>query len=353
MIQPISRSKQNAPAGDEYPFRDFEPVLWQPGRDGDEGEPIYSVTRNHGVGSGYCLHNPRDEINEDRLLLDKVILEYRIGRISYPLFTIRDFFEAGYALDPRAGGNIMGDIAERIARRVTKYFLKHFSKQGHTGGIFDKRFNPADRDGFIVNHTDDYLLKIQKYPNLVILKRSGKGKYGYENIKELDGLFDYRYKGRRHILVLESKLDRINVDCDDLVDHLFKPLGELFPDACFSYVLFSDQTSIFVKRTLKRHRQLKQLPIRIYERLRGEGIGLLYLTFNETPADFERMRDHLITQYRSVVRLGVTMHGKMVVAPRCITLFDGGETPHLKLIKDVRYGTWREVKLTHKNRRGR
>ncbi|MBD3317043.1 MAG: hypothetical protein GF344_14750 [Chitinivibrionales bacterium] len=339
---------------EEHPFRDFEPVLWQPGRNNESDEGfIYSVTRNHGVSSSYRLHNPRDEINEGRNLLDKVILEYRIGRISYDLFTIRDCFEADYALDPCAGGNIVGDLAERIARRITKYFLKHFSKNGYTGGIFDKRFNPAERDGFIVTHTDDYLLKIQNYPNLVILKRSGRGKYGYENIKELDGLFDYRYRGNRHILVLESKVDRINVDCDDLVDNLFRPLEELFPEARFSYVLFSDETSIFVKKNFRRRRRLKQLPVRIYERLRREGIGLLCLTFNENTTDFERMRDHLITQYRSVVRLGVTMHGKMVVSPRCITLFDGGETPHLKLMKDMKHGMWREVKLTHKKKRCR
>jgi hypothetical protein len=353
MTERSTRNNDLPAARDEHPFRDFEPVLWQPSRENDDEGYIYSVTRSHGVRGGYRLHNPRDEINEGRHLLDRVILEYRIGRISYDLFTLRDCFEAGYALDPRAGGNIMGDLAERVARRITKYFLKHLSREGYTGGIFDKRFNPAERDGFIVTHTDDYLLKIQNYPNLVILKRSGRGKYGYENIKELDGLFDYRYKGDRHMLVLESKLDRINVDCDDLVDNLFTPLRQLFPDARFSYVLFSDESSIFVKQRYKRHRRLKQLPVKIYERLRREGVGLLCLTFNETAADFERMRDHLITQYRSVVRLGVTMNGKMVVTPKSITLFDGGETPHLKLMKDARQGLWREVKLTHKSRRCR
>jgi hypothetical protein len=334
-----------------YPFTGFQPIYWNPSRDdaGEEGR-ICSVKRDHGVKGTYRLHNPRDQINDDHRFLEKILVEYRIGRISYPLFTVGDFFEVGHSFDPKAAGNIMGDIAERIARRVTKYFLKHYSRQGYTGGIFDERFNPAERDDFIVAHTGQYVLKIQKYPNLVILKRTGKGKYGYENIKELDGLFDYRYKGTRHILVLESKMDRINVDCEFLAKNLFKPLRQLFPEACFSFILFSDKKSIYMKKGFRRLRQLKQVPIAIHQRLKQEGIGTLFFTFNESAADFERIKDHLITQYRSIARLGVTLRGRMEISHREIMLFDEGETPHMKLVKDVKTGLWREVKLTHKKK---
>jgi hypothetical protein len=335
-------------AAECYPFRDFQPVLWNPTPDAT----VVSVKRNHGVSGWYRLHNPHDEINDGRKLLDKIIIEYGIGHNHYPLFTIGDFFEATYAIDPKAQGNIMGDLAERIARRITKYFLKHFSRDGYTGGIFDKSFNPQERNNFIIAHTDEYILKIDKYPNLVILQRTGKGKYGYENIKELDGLFDYRFQNSRYIMVLESKLDKISLCCGDLLHNLFNPLRHLFPEAHFSYILFSESESIFVKKDISRLRRLKQIPQNIFETLREENIGVLFFTFNEAYTDFEKMKEHIITQYRSVAHLGTMLHGKMFLSDHEIILFDGGETPHIKLLKDRHSGLWREVRLTHKNRSG-
>lgn len=335
-----------------YPFAEFQPVFWDPRpcRTNEAGTPICSVKRDHGVRGRYRLHNPRDEINDHRPLAEKVLIEYRIGNNSYDLFTVGDFFDVPFTFDPKAGGNIVGDLAERIARRITKYFLKHFSKQGYTGGIFDERFNPQQRDNFIVTHTDRYVLKIDKYPNLVILKRTGKGKYGYENIKELDGLFDFRFGKDRHILVLESKLDRISVDCEDLVDNLFVPLRHLLPEARFSYVLFSNRESIYVRRNFQRLRILKHMPQKIHRRLVEHDIGVIFFTFNESYDDFERMKDHLITQYRSVSHQGVALNGRMIVSDREIILFDQGQTPHLKLVRDRYSGLWREVKLTHKKK---
>ncbi|MBD3390574.1 MAG: hypothetical protein GF418_01020 [Chitinivibrionales bacterium] len=337
----------------QYPFRDFQPVYWNPCPrvSGETGPEICSVKRNHGIKSSYRLHNPRDELNEGRQFLDRAIVEYRIGYNSYSLYTIGDFFEAGYALDPKADGNIRGDVAERIARRITKYWLRHFSRSGYPGGVFDKRFNPTERNDYIVAHAGRYILKIQKYPNLVILDNTGKGKYGYESIKELDGLFDYRCGKQRHVLVLESKLERINVDCDDLIHNLFTPLRQLLPAATFTYVLFSDRESIYVKKGFERLRQLKHLPHKIYTTLKSQGIGVLFFTFNETAADFERIKNHLITQYRATTHLGIELHGRMRLSDKEITLFDGGETPHLKLVKDKHSGLWREVKLTHKRKK--
>jgi hypothetical protein len=345
--------KQQAVPAQGYPFADFLPVYWEPcaGPDETGRELVCSVKRNHGVRGTYFLHNPRDEINEGRELAKRVIVEYRIRNNSYDLYTVGDLFQAAYAFDARAEGNIMGDIAERVARRVTKYWLKHFSSGGRTGGIFDRRFNPAMRNDFIIAHSDRYILKIQKYPNLVILDKTGKGKFGYENIKELDGLFDYRFGSQRHILVLESKLDKINVDCDDLAGNLFAPLRQIFPQATFTYVMFSDTESIYVKKGFERLREIKQLPRGIFEALRSHGIGTLFFTFNESRADFERMKTHVITQYRSVTHLGIELHGRMRLSDKEIILFDGGETPHLKLAKDRQSGMWKEVKLTHKRKR--
>ena len=332
-------------------FDGFEPIAWNPGKKstGDEGL-IYSLRCDHGIHGTYFLHNHNDQINYGKSKLDTILLEYRIHHNSYPLFTMRDLLDADYAIDTGAEGNLNGDLAERIARRITKYWLKHFSLHGKTGGIFDKRFDPLQRDDFVIAHSDDYILKIRKYPNCVILKKSGKGKFGYENIKELDGLFDYRYFLQRHILVLESKLEKISVHVDALIQNLFTPLRQLFPKASFTYILFTDKHSIYQKRYAARRRQLKQLPLKIYEQLNREGIGTLFFSFNESRADFERMKDHLITQYRALHKMGVVLKGKTVVTGKEIVVFDGGETPHLKLVKDSATGMWKEVKLTHKQR---
>jgi hypothetical protein len=339
--------------GSADPFFEFHPVLWDPGQFNSAKTPggIYSIRRNHGVNGNVILHNPNDAINDDRPLSEKVLLEYVINGHGYPVFTVSDVLNAPHPFDHSGEGNITGEIAERIARRVTKYFLKHLSERGHTGGIFDHRFDPRHRDDFIVANTSDYVLKIDRYPNLIILKRSGKGKFGYENIKELDGFFDYRFGGRRHILVLESKLEKINVDCDDLVTNLFNPLRQLFPGARFHYALFTDRNSIYVKSTFGCWRQIKQLPVKIHERLSGEGIGTLFFTFNESRDDFERMKDFLILQHKALRRQALTIHSKAYISDKELVVFDGGETPHIKLVKDLQSGLWREVPLRHKRAR--
>lgn len=331
------------------PFREFNPFSWCCSEDADNEEKIYSVKRNHGVKGTYKLHNLNDAVNDKRDFFNKVLVEYSINECRYDIFTVKDLLDSPYPFDHGADGNIIGEIAERIARRVTKYFLKHLNKSGKTGGIFDRRFNPANREDFIVAHTEEYVLKIQQYPNLIILKRTGKGKYGYENIKELDGFFDYRYQGKRHILVLESKLEKINVDCDGLVVNLFKPLQTIFPEADFHYILFTDKNSIYVKSSIERRRQLKLFPVKIHERLATESITTLFFTFNESRNDFEKIRDFLILQYRALKKLSVTVHGKTIISEKELTVFDGGETPHIKLVKDLQTGFWREIPLKHKS----
>jgi hypothetical protein len=333
-------------------FPDFEPVAWSPdGAGGEEGELIYSLRRDHGVVGSFRLHNPNDEINDNREEVDKILIEYRIHHNSYPLYTVGDLLRSPFAFGEKSEGNLLGDIAERIARRITKYWLKHYSPHGKTGGIFDKRFNPFARDDFIIAHSPDFILKIRKYPNCVILKKTGHGKFGYENIKELDGLFDYRYFLRRHILVLESKVEKTAISLEDVTKNLFGPLRALFPKAGFSYILFTDRNSIYQKKHFARRRQIKHFPLKVYRHLLDAGIGVLFFSFNETKLDFERMKNHLITQYRVLLKMGVAFSAKTVVTGKEIIVFDGGETPHLKLIKDTDTGMWKEVKLTHKKRR--
>jgi hypothetical protein len=334
------------------PFRDFHPVRWCPesGADG-QGAMICSVKRNHGVAGTYRLHNPNDAINDQRPLSEKIIVEYCINESSYILFTVADLLDSPFPFDPQSEGNILGEIGERIARRVTKYFLKHLSRRGYTGGIFDERFDPQHREDFIIAHTDEFILKIRQYPNLIILRRTGRGKFGYENIKELDGFFDYRFAGRRHILVLESKLEKININRADLINNLFYPLRKLFPDARLHYILFSDRHSIFVRSNFERRREVKRPCADICSHLADYEIGSLFFTFNESREDFERIKNFLILQYRALKKQSLTLYGKTVISEKELIIFDGGETPHLKLVKDPESGTWRQIPLRHKKER--
>lgn len=331
------------------PFKEFHPVLWYPSQLHSESQtPVFSIKRNHGVSGTFKLHNLNDAINDDLPVYEKVIVEYCINDRCFPLFTAADVIGASFPYDHQYHGNILGEITERIARRTTKYFLKHLSKRGKTGGVFDRRFNPQHREDFIIANTSEYVLKIRKYPNLVILKRSGRGKYGYENIKELDGFFDYRYGGMRHIIVLESKLEKINVDCADLIENLFRPLKELFPEARFHYLLFTDRHSIYSRVNYERWRQIKRLPLKISDTLATNGIGTLFFTFNESRQDFIKIKDFLILQYRALKKLTLTLFGKTVISDKELIIFDGGETPHIKLVKDIKSGLWRQVQLRHK-----
>ncbi|NLL13906.1 MAG: hypothetical protein GX267_10920 [Fibrobacter sp.] len=334
----------SAVSNPEDPFVEFHPFLWTPQRNSSE-DTIYSIKRNHGVQSSFKLHNPNDPINSSLPKYEKILVEYKINDYSYPIITISDLINSSFVYDAQAEGNILGDLAERISRRITKYFLKHWDKNGKTGGIFEPGFDVRNCRDFIVAHSSDYILKIKQYPNLIILKKTGKGKYGYENIKEIDGFFDYRYYGKRHILVLESKLERINVDCDFLIENLFNPLRILFPDARFHYILFTDKHSIFTANNYERLRQIKPFPAKIYERLSSEQIGTLFFTFNESRQDFERIKDFLMLQYKALNNEVLTIIGKTVLSEKEITVYDGGESPHIRLVKDKKSGLWHEVKI--------
>ncbi len=320
------------------PFLHFTPTLWQP--PGDSGKGVYSVLREHGVRGRLVLHNSNDRINSSHTLLERVLLEYRIGHHSYSLFTIKDLFAADYAFSEEGWGNIMGDIAERISRRVTKFFLKHHSPEGNTGGIFDKRFNPQEKNGYIITHNEQYLLKIQNYPNLIILKNSPEAAWEYENIKELDGFFDYRYHGDRHIIVLESKLDKLHINVDKLKQNLFTPLKSLFPDSKFHYILFSNSHSLF--RENSRYKILRSRPYEIFKALKEDGVGTLFFSFNEQYHEFEQAAKHLITQYRMISHQNVDLYGRITMGHNEIHLYDSGEHPFMTLQRDPSTGLWRE-----------
>jgi hypothetical protein len=324
------------------PFSYYEPTLWEPPGEKYDDKKVFSILREHGVKGTLHLHNLNDPINKSKLLLDKVLLEYKINHHSYSIFSVKDLFTADYSFSEEGRGNIMGDIAERISRRVTKYFLKHHSPEGYTGGIFDKRFNPQNKNGYIITNNSRYILKVQNYPNLIILRNSPDTVWEYENIKELDGFFDYRFHGDRHIIVLESKLERLNINSEKLISNLFEPLKELFPGSKFHYLLFSNKTSIF--HDDNPYRILRSRPFEIHKLLKEHGVGTLFFSFNESHHEFERATTHLITQYRFISHQDVDISGRITMGHNQINLFDSGEHPFLSLKRDSQTGLWSDQK---------
>ena len=326
------------------PFADFEPYHFEPTSEKSKARwqnkvPIVAP-RNHGVKGEIVLHNLNDSINEDRTFLESVLVEYQIASQSYTIFTVEDLFSVGYALDEEGRGNLTGDLAERITRRVIKYWLKHLSAEGDTGGIFDKRFDPAHKNGYIINNTDTLLLKIQKYPNIVLLKRRDDSEWAYDAIKELDGLFDYRHQGVRHIMVLETKLDKIQLTSQKLVDNLFDPFKKLFPQAQFHYILFSSKNALF--HPVHKNNFLKNKALEIYQILQASGVNSLYFSFNETYEQYTATATHLITQYKRLAQERVAFHGTIIMEPNSIELYDRGQEPFMKL-KQVSHKHWTDI----------
>ena len=70
-----------------------------------------------------------------------------------------------------------------------------------------------------------------------------------------------------------------------------------------------------------------------------------FFTFNESRQDFERIKDFLMLQYKALNNEVLTIIGKTVLSEKEITVYDGGESPHIRLVKDKKSGLWHEVKI--------
>lgn len=324
------------------PFYDLLPRAWQ--LNADE-PPVYSVTHSPGLKPRVHYHHLSDPFNAEREGEERALITYELHGRHYDLFNMHDLHTAHYAFDDVGLSNLRGDLAERVARRMMKRFLQRFDKgSGRLGGLFSKAFDPKKREGFVVSHSQDYVLKIGSYPNMILLKKTGTGKWGYQHITDLDGLFDYRYsKTKRVMLLLESKVGKIDVSAGDLYERVFVPLKTLFPDASFTYVLFADRGHLFDKR-YPEYRILQDAPTRIYEALRDCGVPSLFFEFAEEPNIFDTMCRHLVNTSRTLKKQSVTIAGTTTVSEDTISIFGpGAREPYMVLEKD-RNGSYRVVR---------
>ena len=313
------------------PFIRYFPVLW----DFYSNNPaVHSLTRTHGLKTKVFLHNITDPYNENRSK-SPVLITYEIRGRRYDLFSLQDLHEATYAFDDEGFSNMKGDLAERVARRVMKRFLQRFDhRHGKLGGLFDKRFNPKKKQNYVVANSRDFILKIGSYPNMILLKKTGHGHWGYQHVTDLDGLFDFRYLGRRHLVIMESKIGKIDINADALFETLFVPLRHLFPEAEFTYVLFAGRDHLLDNRH-PEYRILQDTPVRIFKALRKHGIPTMFFEFNESDAEFTGMCRHLITSYRTYHNQNVNFQGQVSISDSHVTIYNpGSKTPYLNLVRD-------------------
>lgn len=324
---------------ENFPFNEFLPRRWQC----SDGEaPVYSVPRSHGLKVKIRLNHGTDKVNTNRDVIDHTLISYEVNERRYDLFTYRDLELATYALDDTGVTNMIGDLAESIARRIMKRFLQLTHRgYGHLGGLFDKRFNPKQRKDFIVASTENYILKIGRYPNMILLKKTGVGKWGFQHVTDLDGLFDYRTGMQRQLVILESKSGKIDQNPETLYEKTIAPMQELFPDAQFSYVLFATKNHLFLPKD-PEYRILQKTPERIYESLLKRGVPTMFFCFQETEKDFHEMARHLILSYRSYNAMNFHIKGETEISPDHIRIFEKGNAiPYIELKKDPESGLFR------------
>lgn len=310
--------------------------------------PVYSVPLSHGLKVKIRLNHSSDKVNIDRPIEEHTLISYEVNGRRYDLFNYHDLELATYSLDESGVTNMIGDLAERIARRLMKRFLQVTHRGvGKLGGLFDKRFNPKKRKDFIVASSRNYVLKIGRYPNMILLKHTGEGNWGYQHVTDLDGLFDYRIGRTRHLILLESKSGKIDQNPEKLYAKTFEPMQQLFPDTQFSYVLFASQQHLFSSRN-PEYRILQKTPERIYESLLSHGIPSMFFCFHETERDFHEMAWHLIRSYRSYHALNFKVVGETEISPEAIRVFQKGSvSPYLVLRKDPETGLFRVQKTSY------
>ena len=312
------------------PFTRLLPVPWNIG---SERRKVLSLTRTHGLRSKIHLQNLTSPAN--RGVDDPILIAYEVNGRLYSIYHLSDMLGAAYAFDEEGISNMRGDLAERVARRLMKRFLQRYdSHRGKLGGLFSKQFDPKHRENFVVSHTDRYVLKIGRYPNMILLERTGHGAWGYQHVTDLDGLFDYRYLGRRHLIIMESKIGKIDINAEALFETLFVPLGKLFPEATFTYALFASQDHLLDTRHLE-YRVLQETPARICKALSKHKIPCLFFEFKESENEFINMCRHLITCHRTYYKRLVSFQGHVAISKNRIVIHNpGSRSPYMVLERE-------------------
>lgn len=339
------------------PFQDMLPYAAKVGRKQKE---CICQRKNHGVQTKLRTYQANHERNVNVPLEDRVLIECSLnGKSSptaHPLYAAADFTTHRKHLTKEgiASGdnwtNVRGIFTERYAQRITKYWLQNYSPEGSLGDFFKKDYNRSERE-YIIRHSGRLILKLHiEYPNMIVLKRTGKGKFGYEPVAEFDGLFHYNYGRQNHILVLETKTDDLSVDPDHVQKKVVPSLQKLYPEVHRSggkiwYVIFGQHTKIF--NGPERWGRLTEGAKNLYLKLRERDIPAFFLTFNEPSEQLNRITQRVVRQYvgahilQNGAQKQVQFTGEVTIRHNGVDIRDGDEQPGLSFELNPATGEYR------------
>jgi hypothetical protein len=304
----------------------------------------------------------KDLFNGDLSNPNHVLIEYRIGKKKYGLFTVEDLVwfnslaaQNGSFSTNEHDSNLVGRVSERLAWRITHYWLENFSDEGNiTSRDYD--------EGHIFANSTDYILKVKNSPNLVLLEKSVARDTNYKVwTKEIDGIFEYSINNEKYVFVLETKTDGLSIDKNSLEIKLFEPLNEIYPDARIIYVLFSSMSSIYehanskekkngLEKRLAEGNLLKQEPAAIYEMLRNpelmaRSVGTMFFGFRESSKDLSSMVDHIIKHTNFLNDKEIPVSARL--SKKTLTVYMGPNCAKPALIlKRKEGGSWEEKPIS-------
>jgi len=303
------------------------------------------------VPTGFQLCDPDSPSCPGGKGLERIVVSYRTNGNWHGLYTVRDLIDHPFleseklmktpedeTAQPAAEHNnndapvqvadlaqqITGDVAERIARRVTKTMLHKM--QGKGNGIFDKSYSKWQRNGFMITHNDRLALKFRNYPNVVLLEKTAEAPFEYKTIAEIDGLFDFRHKWRRYLLLVESKSGRPKIG-EKHIGEVFDKLRQLSPTSEFGYLVFC------TRKELMTHGHLYTRLANIYDELAPRGIGTIFFSFNEDYDTLKRMGAHVATHMRACKEKGFHPASKAYFSDDEIHIYGKGGQPVRSLVR--------------------
>jgi len=313
------------------------PYEWE-----NEEKKIISTREDHDHNTTWITHTHNDEINNglSQEHPDQTIIEYVIRSkgvtVSKKLYKNKNITNLkerkdGSLNDRHAWNALRGDIGEHIARMNLMYYLRHHYPNGRIDSMFDSEFKRDNSQGYVVGHHGKHILKIKNYPNMEILEHRGDAPADYKCIKEIDGLFLFNHQFGQYLIVMESKTGSLTkTDEESLVSNLFNPLRKMFPDRKPAYLLFGTKEQIY---TNDEFRVLKHKPVSIYKMLQQHSIDTMFMTFNETSDEFDKMADQVVKQYKWLNDLELHAKGWRKKED-CLELYNGGQRPVYTLRRD-------------------
>jgi len=269
-------------------FSDYAPRRYScPGITGYLIGESYHLTRWQGFVPEFNCY-PLNDLIEGRKSTGKdTVIEYVVEfgdvKIRMPVFTVGDFWKInGFHSSDEKGkqgwekSDIQKILTEKIAWTTVYNWLTTVMRDGR---LVENRY----KETHVFANSEKYVLKVRDSPNMVLLDKGKKGSTDYNPLKEIDGLFLYDKDNISHVIVQETKSNGFSVGLDDLVENLFNPLKDIFPNSKIIYLLFNNMDSIYVGRDSKERKEtfnkIRNEPTRIFKRLLEEGVGTIYFGY--------------------------------------------------------------------------